>query len=145
MPSTQPPADSFARTQPESFRARELTASLTAKDIEKSLAWYRDILGFTVHQRHERDGTLRAVSLKAGGVRLLISLDDGAKGADRVKGQGISLMLTTAQPIDLVAGRIEARGGTLADPPSDTPHGTRAFRLVDPDGFRLVISSEPKR
>ena len=138
------PTDPNVRSKPESFRARDLAASLTVKDISRSLAWYRDVLGFTVSETHERDGKVGAVSLKAGDVRLLLSADDGAKGADRTKGEGFSLQFTTAQPINALAERIQAHGGKLATPPHDTPYGTRAFRLVDPDGFKLVISSERK-
>ena len=131
------------RSQPESFRARELAASLTVNDLEKSLAFYTDVLGFTVDRKHEREGNLMAVSLKAGAVRLLINRDNGAKGLDRVKGEGFSLQFTTAQNIDELAARIKARGGTLASEPADA-FGARVFRIVDPDGFRLVISSERK-
>jgi uncharacterized glyoxalase superfamily protein PhnB len=130
------------RAQPESFRARALQASLTVKDIEKSLAWYRDVIGFTVHQRHERDGTLQAASLVAGDVRILINQDDGAKGWDRVKGEGFSLYLTTVQNIDELAGRVKEHGVTLDTEPADMPWGSRVFRLSDPDGFKLVIASE---
>jgi len=136
------PAHDTERDQPESFRARSVSPSLTVKDVEKSLTWYRDVAGFTVAQRHVRDGTLRAVSMKAGTVQLLLGQDDGKKGWDRVKGQGISLMFRTAQNVDEVAQRIKASGGTLEAEPSDTPWGTRVFRLRDPDGFVLVISSE---
>lgn len=141
-PNSPIPAGGTKRAQPESFRARTLQASLTAKDLAKSLAWYRDVLGFTVDQKHEREGTLRAVSLKAGVVRLLITQDDGARGWDRVKGEGFSLQITTAEDIDEVAQRIKKAGGTLDSEPADTPWGARAFRLHDPDGFKLVISSE---
>jgi uncharacterized glyoxalase superfamily protein PhnB len=130
------------RTQPESFRARTLAASLTVKDLQQSLAWYRDVVGFTVDRQHERDGKLQAVSLKAGDVQLLIGQDNGAKGWDRVKGEGFSLQLTTAQDIDDLARRIKERGGTLESEPADMPWGARVFRLHDPDGFKLVIASE---
>ena len=132
------------RAKPESFRARELAASLTVKDIHKSMTWYTDVLGFTVDEQHEREGTLRAVSIKAGDVRLVLSQDDGAKG-DRVKGEGFSLQFTTAQSVDEVAARIKANGGTLSMEPTDMHFGARVFRLQDPDGFTLVISSERKR
>ena len=132
---------SIVRAKPESFRARALAASLTVKDLAKSLAWYRDVVGFTVHQEYERDGKLRAVSLKAGDVRILIGQDDGAKGMDRVKGVGFSLQLTTAQDVDVIARQIKARGGTLESEPADA-WGARAFRLRDPDGFAFTISSE---
>jgi uncharacterized glyoxalase superfamily protein PhnB len=129
------------RIQPESFRARELTASLTVQDLPKSLAWYRDVVGFTVDQQHEREGKLRAVSLKAGSVRLLLSQDDGAKGTNRTKGEGISLQFTTAQSVDDLANRIKKLGGTLDTEPTDA-WGVRVFRFRDPDGFKLVIASE---
>ncbi len=124
------------------FEARSLSTSLTVKDIQASLAWYRDVMGFTVDQQHEREGVVRGVSFSAGAVRLLINQDDGAKGMDRVKGEGFSLMFTTSQDIDAIARGITERGGTLDSEPADMPWGARVFRLRDPDGFRLVITSE---
>jgi uncharacterized glyoxalase superfamily protein PhnB len=124
--------------------ARSLTASLTVKDIQKSLAWYTDVLGFAIDQKMERDGALRAVSLKAGDVQILIGQDDGAKGWTRVKGEGFSLQLRTQQSIDEIADGIKARGGVLETEPADMPWGARVFRLVDPDGYKLSISSERK-
>jgi lactoylglutathione lyase len=136
------PDGTTRRAQPESFRARSLSASLTVNDLQKSLAWYRDVAGFTVDQQYEREGALVAVALKAGDVRLLIGRDDGAKGWDRRKGEGMSLMLTTAQDVDELARRIVERGGTLESEPTDMPWGQRVFRIQDPDGFKLAIASE---
>ena len=129
------------RTKPESFRARTLTASFTVNDLAKSLAWYTDVLGFTVDQKHERGGQVRAVSLKAGDVRILLGQDDGAKGMNRQKGAGSSIMLSTAQNVDEIAARIKERGGVLAAEPTDMPWGARVFRIEDPDGFKIAISS----
>jgi uncharacterized glyoxalase superfamily protein PhnB len=120
--------------------AQTLGVSLTVRDLQASLVWYRDVVGFTVDREYEREGKRIAVALRAGAVRLLISQDNGAKGLDRAKGEGFSLQLTTAQNIDAIARRIKARGGTLDSEPADI-WGARAFRLRDPDGFRLAISS----
>jgi uncharacterized glyoxalase superfamily protein PhnB len=125
----------------DAFRARSLEASLTVNDLPASLAWYRDVVGFAVDRQFEREGTLMAVSLRAGDVRLLLTRDDGAKGRDRVKGEGLSLQITTDQAVDEIAGRITARGGALDSEPADMPWGVRAFRVRDPDGFRLTFSS----
>jgi uncharacterized glyoxalase superfamily protein PhnB len=133
------PSGLAQRAEPESFRARTLSASLTVKDIQKSLTWYRDKVGFSVEQKFERDGKLRAVSLKVGDVRVLISQEEPGSGWDRVKGAGFTLQFTTAQDIDLLAQAIKARGGTVELEPADASGG-RALRLRDPDGFRLVIS-----
>jgi uncharacterized glyoxalase superfamily protein PhnB len=129
------------RAEPESFRAKELSASLTVNDLEKSLAWYTDVLGFTIDKKHEREGNLVAVSLKAGTVRILLGRDDGKKGMDRKKGEGMSLQITTSQDVDAIANRIKAAGGTLATEPMDMPWGARAFRVEDPNGFKFVFSS----
>jgi uncharacterized glyoxalase superfamily protein PhnB len=130
-----------SRAQPETFRGRTLSASLTVKDLQKSLAWYRDVMRFAVDREHVRDGTLRAVSLKAGAVQILIGQDDGQRGADRIKGLGFSLMISTAQSVDDLAAGIKERGGVLESEPADMPWGPRVFRVRDPDGFALVISS----
>jgi uncharacterized glyoxalase superfamily protein PhnB len=128
-------------TETDTLSAMALGASLTVKDLRKSLAWYRDVVGFAVDREIERDGQVRAVALRAGSVRVLINQDDGAKGLDRAKGEGFSLMFTTTQSIDAIANGIKQRGGTLATEPADMPWGARAFRLMDPDGYKLVIST----
>ena len=142
MSTNSPVPDSASkRPETESLQARSLSASLTVKDLESSLAWYHHVVGFTVDRKHEREGKLRAVSLKAGDVRILIGQDDGAKGWDRVKGEGFSLQITTNQNVDEIAKRIKELGGKLEMEPRDMPWGARVFRLKDPDGFKLTISS----
>jgi uncharacterized glyoxalase superfamily protein PhnB len=128
-------------TETQSLHGVALSASLTVKSVEESLPWYVDVVGFTIDRRHERDGKLLAVSLRAGEARILLAQDDGAKGWDRVKGEGFSLQITTDQNIDEVAKGIKERGGTLDSEPADMPWGARMFRLRDPDGFKFTISS----
>ena len=123
------------------FTATGLGVSLTAKDLPASVAWYRDVVGFTVEQEYVRDGTLRAVALRAGDVRILLNQDDGGRGWERVKGEGFSLSFTTPESVDAIADRIKARGWTLDSQPEDKPWGARMFRLRDPDGYKLSITS----
>jgi|SRR5687768_37187 uncharacterized glyoxalase superfamily protein PhnB len=138
--STQLPPDAPKRADPQAFRGRSISASLTVNNLEQSAAWYQNVLGFHVDRRHERDGKLIAVSFLAGKVRLLLTQDDGSRG-DRVKGEGFSLYITTAQSVDDLAQRIKERGGTLDMEPTDM-HGSRAIRLRDPDGFKYTIASD---
>lgn len=130
------------REEPLTFRARTLGVSLTVKDLAKSIAWYRDVAAFVVDETWERDGKVVGASLKAGDVDMLLNQDDGAKGWDRDKGEGFSMMLTTTMDIDRYAADIKSRGGVLETEPADMPWGARVFRLKDPDGFKLVISKE---
>ncbi|MGB2867953.1 MAG: VOC family protein [Bacteroidota bacterium] len=120
---------------------RSLGISLTVKDLQKSITYYQDVLGFAVDRKFEREGKLQGVTMKAGDVSISINQDDGAKGWERVKGEGFSLRIITDQSIDAIAGRIKKHGGTLDSEPADMPWGSRAFRFRDPDGYRFSISS----
>lgn len=131
----------FGDAPPHPFVATGLSASLTVSDLGASVAWYRDVLGFAVEREFERAGVPFAARLRAGSVALLVTQDNGAKGPDRVKGAGLSLQFTTSQNVDDLATRIKAHGVTLDTEPADA-WGARVFRLRDPDGFKLVISSE---
>ena len=130
-----------ASSSAASLVGRSLMSSLTVNDLQKSLVWYRDVVGFTVEREHERGGTLMAISLKAGEVEIVIGKDDGAKGFDRKKGEAISLMIVTQQNVDDLAAGIKARGGVLLAEPTDMPWGARVFRMKDPDGFIWAVSS----
>ena len=141
-PKAAPVSKSATRKQPESFRGRALMAALTVKDLLKSVAWYRDVLGFTEGNHYDSSGKLFAVEMKAGAVEFVLNQDDGAHGFDRVKGEGLSLQITTAQNVDGLAANAVANGATLITPPTTMPWGARVFRVKDPDGFKLVISSE---
>ena len=121
---------------PEKFRGAA-SVSITVKDLDKSLAWYRDVLGLGVERAVERDGKPVFVALKAGDVRISLNQDDGAKGWDRVKGLGFSVNIAVTEDIDAIANRIKASGGKLDSEPVDMAWGARYFGLTDPDGYRL--------
>lgn len=127
------PADS-------SLTAQSLEISLTVAAVRPSAVWYRDTLGFIIEREFERDGRLLAVRLGADGIRILLTQDDGAKGTTRPKGEGFSFQITTSQPIDELATRAKQAGAVLDLEPTDA-FGARVFRLRDPDGFRIAVSS----
>jgi uncharacterized glyoxalase superfamily protein PhnB len=113
--------------------------SFTVDNVEKSLAWYRDVLGFTVGQRWEEKGALLGVELNAGNVTFMISQDDWSKGKHRIKGGGFRIYCETDQDVDRIAEGIKSRGGTLLQEPTDAEWG-RNFAVQDPDGFKISIS-----
>jgi uncharacterized glyoxalase superfamily protein PhnB len=128
------------RAQPETLRLRSTTPGFTVNDIERSVAWYRDVLGFVVKDRWEREGRLAGVEMTAGSVTFMLGQDDWKKGRDRVKGEGFRMYCTTAQDVDRLADRIKARGGTLLQEPRDEPWGVRDLAVADPDGFKITIA-----
>jgi uncharacterized glyoxalase superfamily protein PhnB len=129
------------RSEPASLRLQQIVPSLTVGDIEASLAWYRDILGFHIQAKWEHDGKVMGASLVAGTAHLMLGQDDWAKGRDRAKGEGFRLYLNTSRSVDELAAGIESRGGTLDAQPEDMPWGARIFSIVDPDGFKITFST----
>ncbi len=123
----------------------DVSPGVTVNDIEKSLVWYRDVVGFAEGERWMRDGKLAGAELKAGKSTFMIGQDDWKKGRDRVKGVGFRLYCTTTQDIDALAKKIESRGGKLDQQPTDQPWGMRDIAMTDPDGFKITIARELKK
>jgi catechol 2,3-dioxygenase-like lactoylglutathione lyase family enzyme len=63
------------------LQAQSLQASLTVADLRRSLAWYREVLGFTVTREFEREGRMFAVSVTRA---ISFQRRDGAKPAPRM-------------------------------------------------------------
>ena len=133
-----------ART-PQGLTLSSVAPSLTVDDLEKSIAWYRDVLGLVVTDRWEYEGKLMGVEMRAGGVTFMLGQDDWKKGRDRVKGEGFRLYCETNQDVDRLAEQIKARGGTLAQEPRDESWGARVLSVEDPDGFKISISKMQQR
>ena len=125
----------------ERLTLRSVGPSFTVDDVDKSLAWYRDVMGFEVGERWEENGKLLGVELKAGPSMFMIGQDDWKKGRDRQKGVGFRLYCQTDQDVDKMAAGIKSRGGRLVQEPQDEEWGGRAFTVDDPDGFRITISN----
>jgi uncharacterized glyoxalase superfamily protein PhnB len=125
------------------IRATTLSCSLTCKDLEASIRFYRDAIGFTVGQTFENNGKVAAAVVAAGDCRIVLNQDDGKLGWDRIKGQGFYLQINVVAPadVDAAAARIKAAGGTLLDEPADRTWGVRMFQFKDLDGFKAGVST----
>ena len=129
------------RAESAALALRSASPSFTVNDLEKSLAFYRDVLGFGIEETwKDDDGKVRGVELKAGDVSFMIGQDDWKKGRDRRKGEGFRIFCETNRDVDAIAKRIEAKGGRLDQGPTDQPWGMRDISLTDPDGFRITIA-----
>jgi uncharacterized glyoxalase superfamily protein PhnB len=134
-----------AHTAPQGLTLSSVAPSFTVNDVEKSIAWYRDVLGLVVKDRWESEGKLMGVEMQAGGVTFMLGQDDWKKGRDRVKGEGFRLYSETTQDADRLAEQIKARGGSLAQEPRDEPWGARVFSVEDPDGYKISIFQKRRR
>ena len=119
----------------------DASPSFTVNDLAKSVAWYRDVVGFAVEEEWKDDtGKVMGMSLRAGAVSFMIGQDDWKKGRDRKKGEGFRIFCMTNGSVDDLAKRIEAKGGRLDQGPTDQPWGFRDISLTDPDGFKITIA-----
>jgi hypothetical protein len=75
--------------------------------------------------------------------RVVVSQDNGKLGRNRIKGQGLYLLINVAGAAnaDVVAARIKNPGGTLLDEPSGRPWGPRMLQFKELDGFKLCVST----
>jgi uncharacterized glyoxalase superfamily protein PhnB len=125
-----------------SLALSQASPSLTVNDLDKSLAWYRDVVGFGLEETWKDDaGKVMGVSLRAGDVSLMLGQDDWKKGRDRKKGEGFRIFCMTKGNVDTLAKKIEAKGGRLDQGPTDQPWGVRDISLTDPDGFKITIAA----
>jgi uncharacterized glyoxalase superfamily protein PhnB len=123
------------------LKAKSLVPSITVDDLQRSIRFFEG-LGFGIEERWEEGGALQGVMLQAGDARMGLSQDDWKKGRNRQKGVGMRVFIGTTQNIDDLAARAKEAGIALDAEVHDTPWGTRAFEVTDPDGFKLTISSE---
>ena len=125
------------------LNATTLGSSITCKDLEASIRFFRDGIGFGVEQTFEYEGKVVAAVVASGQCRLVLNQDDGKLGWDRIKGQGLFLQINVASvaDVDAAAPRIKAAGGTLIDEPADRQWGVRMFQFRDLDGFKWGVST----
>jgi uncharacterized glyoxalase superfamily protein PhnB len=125
------------------LNATTLGCSLTCRDIEAAVAFYRDVLGFTVAMPFERDGKLAGAAITAGDIRIVLNQDDGKLGWDRIKGQGsyFQINVATRADVDAAAERLKAGGHAIHSEPADRPWGARMFTFNDLDGFKLGVAT----
>lgn len=129
----------------------ELRIELFVADVERAVAFYRDVLGFVevsaTDPRPERDGEPRAyVAVRRGramlgfGARAALPPDHPvvAAAGERV-GRGVELVLEV-DDLDAARTAALAAGATLASDVARRPWGWRDFRLCDPDGFYVRVT-----
>ena len=129
------------------IHAKNLGCSITCKDLEASIRFYRDAVGFAVTQTYETEGKVVAAIVTAGDCQLVLNQDDGKLGWDRIKGQGFYLQINVAgaADVDAAAARIRAAGTAPLNEPADRPWGARMFQFNDLDGFKLGVSASLAR
>jgi len=125
--------------------ALEFRFAFYARDFEKSIRFYRDVLGMTsVGQWWDRaDG--KGALLSAGGTAVIEIY--GAADGETYEGPSpvainLALRFENAAAVDQFYQRLAAVGVERVEPPQDRSWGHRSFIVHDPDGIPVHIYCE---
>ncbi|MGA7919906.1 MAG: VOC family protein [Candidatus Acidiferrales bacterium] len=130
-------ADDYGRTLPF------FTVNLLVRNLSRSLAFYKDVLGADVIYSDEDFAALR---LK--GLEFMLHADhaydhhawfaDLQRGERRGLGVELRLFQTDA---DSIEARARKFGAAILQPAQDMPHGWRDVIVADPDGYTWAVGT----
>ena len=112
---------------------------LHVSDVEASLRFYVERLGFTVPWRYEEEGRVRVAEVDRSGCALILS----QQWPEKV-GKGLMFISLNVEPqtreaelaaVDALRAELEARGVTV----KDGHWGYRVLVVEDPDGNQLYF------
>lgn len=112
-----------------------------ARDVERSLDFYRDKLGFTVvFQETEppHPTPFFAIVRRDGAMLFLKGSGEAVPNAKRYSWARFDAYFSVPDP-DALAAEFENRGVSFSESLKDTHDGLRGFELIDPDGHVLFF------
>ncbi|HEX4196067.1 MAG TPA: glyoxalase superfamily protein [Caulobacteraceae bacterium] len=114
---------------------------LNVADIETSLGFWRDLIGFEVVDRFDHEGAPVFASVRSGDVQLMLNARGGdpAPRLARPRYTEAVIYLGVESVHDLVR---ELRGkGCEAPDPEPQDYGVDEITLRDPDGYEIAFTS----
>lgn len=111
-----------------------ITLSSSVKDLDASIAWFRDMLGFEEMFKVAEAGWAE-VSTPAEGVSIGLDQTD----AD-VEGSGGSVPVFGVVDIDAARAELEAKGVEFAGDTVELPGMVKLATFFDPDGNRYMFA-----
>lgn len=120
----------------------EVVPFFAVKDMQQSLQFYVDGLGFSLENKWEQDGIIRWCRLQMGGAGLMLQQyrttgHDAQQFGDN-KGEGVSLCFF-CEDVTAFYRAIKARGIDASEP--QVGNGLWTMGMSDPDGYKLSFES----
>ena len=113
--------------------ANHMTAALGVSDIDRSIAWYRDVLGFEVIYKLDDWGW----------AELRTSVDEvnlGIGQTEEVEPRGGATLTFGVADIDAARGHLEAHDVRFDGETSEVPGMVRLATFYDPDGNTFMLA-----
>jgi uncharacterized glyoxalase superfamily protein PhnB len=126
----------------------DVTPNLIVSDVERSLAFYRDVLGFSVAATVPDSGPFAFAWMQRDDVSVFLnsrpSIEEHADLASRAIGGTATLFIIVEA--DSPAGGVDALFASIAPrakvmmQPKDQFYGMREFGIEDPDGYVIFFA-----
>lgn len=114
---------------------KRIVPVLKVSDMQKSVAFYAGVLGFSVAWRAANDGGGENCMLQAGTTDLLLSTGSHLGGKPQFTGTLYFNMLGVQDFFESIKGKVE-----LAWPLETMDYGQREFGIRDLDGYTLAFA-----
>jgi uncharacterized glyoxalase superfamily protein PhnB len=109
--------------------------TLRVADLQRSIDWYTEILGFDAQGRADDDGGGEYCFVRAGSVEVLLSTGSYLGGAPTFTGT----LYFHVKGVDALFARVRGRADVVW-PLEQQEYGTREFGIRDPDGYMLAFA-----
>lgn len=117
----------------------ELVPLLIVSDMERSVAFYRNNLGFQITQQWQPDGRLSWCRLVRDASAIMLQQECADDGPAEGRGHGVSFFFN-CEDADRLHAELQARGLAVT-PPQAAFYGMNQVFLRDPDGYELCFQS----
>lgn len=121
---------------------RDLAPLLNVEDLSRSLAFYRDALGFELIEEYEVDGESLWAALQSGSAKLMLHQTPLADSQERVRRESYAdlVLYLYVEDASAVHESLRAKGLEVGELEQEDV-GLVEFYLRDPDGYELGIGS----
>ena len=118
---------------------RQLKPLLAVSDIQRSVEFYRDRLGFNLTGQAENEGKIFWCSMERGGSAIMLQQAEDEDGPAEGRGRGVSFYFI-CDDADTMYAELTARGLQLS-PPTVAYYGMKQVVVPEPDGYYLCFES----
>jgi lactoylglutathione lyase len=120
----------------------DVLVNLYTNDIEASLRFYRDLVGFVETFRTPSEGVPEHVEMRLNGFTLGLGTVEAARrvhGVEAAPGSPVMVLVLWTDDVDATYRDLVASGVPSVKPPHDTGNNNRNALLRDPDGNLVEI------
>ncbi|MFT4066184.1 VOC family protein [Paraburkholderia sp.] len=107
---------------------------LAVQDLERSAAYFRDVLGFHAEWTDASDWRL----MSRGQVRIMLGSCPNAAPASAI-GDHSYFGYMEVDDVDALHEEFARKGALILEPPADRPYAMRECVVATPDGHRFVV------